>query len=123
MSQPAQSRPASERLIDWVVRSSRLLRIALAALFAVALTLVLTPLVDRVYLQYFFDASTRIIPALISTIAGLIFYGVGWRLIVGYVGEQPAARPAILWYVSIGTALCAIVVVLLVIGAITGTME
>ncbi len=123
MSQPAQTRPAAERLIERIVRLSRLMRTVLAVLFALALTLALTPLIDRIYLAYFFDLNTRVIPALISTAAGLIFYGVGWRLIIGYVGEQPTARPAILWYVSIGAAACVIVVVLLVIGAITGTME
>ncbi len=87
------------------------------------MTLALTPLIDRIYLQYFFDFNTRVIPALISTAAGLLFYGVGWRLIIGYAGEQPSARPAILWYVSIGAAACVIVAVLVIIGAITGTME
>ncbi len=123
MSQPAQSSPVTERLIAWIVHQSRLLRIALAALFALALTLLLTPLIDYFYLEHFFTADTRMIPALISTAAGLVFYGVGWRLIIGYAGEQPTARPAVLWYVSIGVAACVVVVALLVIGAITGTME
>ncbi len=123
MSQPAQSRPASERLIERIVHLSRLTRILLAAVFALALTLAITPLVDQHLPAIFFDSSTRVIPALISTAAGLVFYGVGWRLIIGYAGEAAAARPAILWYISIGAAACVVVVVLLVIGAITGTME
>ena len=123
MSQSAQSSPAAERLIAWVIHRSRLTRIALAALFALAVTLLLTPLIDHFYLEYFFNADTRMIPALISTAAGLVFYGVGWRLIIGYAGEQPPARPAIWWYVGIGAVACVVVVALLVIGAITGTME
>ncbi len=123
MSQPAQSPPAAQRLIERVVHLSRLTRIVLAAVFALAVTLTLTPLIDRIYLEYFYDFNTRVIPAVLSTAAGLVFYGLGWRLIVGFAGEEPPARPAVLWYVSIGAAACAVVIVLLILGAITGTME
>jgi hypothetical protein len=119
--QPTHPRPAAERLIERVITLPRITRIAMAALFALAVTLVLMPLVYQIFQQDFFSIS--MVPPLISTGVGLVFYGIGWQLIVGYVGETPPPRAAILWYVSVGAAACVIVLLLLFIGAATGTME
>jgi hypothetical protein len=97
----------------------RLSRIALAALFALAVTLVVFPLVDSIYLQTFFDERTRMIPALVSAGVGAVMYAIGWRLLVGYVGETPTARPAIVWYVGVGMAALIAVALLLLYGAFT----
>ncbi len=92
-------------------------------MFALAVTLAITPIVDGVYLANFYSVDTRIVPSLISTALGIGFYVVGWRLIIGYAGETPAPRRAVLWYFCIGAAACAVVAVLVVIGAISGTLE
>ncbi|MFN8448430.1 MAG: hypothetical protein U0521_07525 [Anaerolineae bacterium] len=113
----------SERVVERVIHLPRVTRIALAALFALALTLMITPLVDNFYMDHFFDPATRGLPAMISTALGLVFYVVGWRQIIGYAGEQPSARAAVFWYVAIGVSACALVVILVIFGAITGTME
>lgn len=118
---PPDSR--ASRLVNWIVDLPRLTRIVLAALFALAITLVVTPVVDGVYMNNFFETNTRMAPALVSTALGLVYYGVGWRLIVGYVGEKPTARPAVLWYFGIGLIACLIALVLVVIGAVTGSVE
>jgi amino acid transporter len=115
--------PASARIVERIVHLRRVTRIGLAALFALALTLALTPIVDRLYIDNFFNPATRGLPAMISTALGLVFYVVGWRLIIGYVGETPPARRAIFWYAALGAAACAFVILLVIIGAITGTME
>lgn len=115
--------PASARLIEWIVGLPRLTRIALAALFALAVTLAVTPLIDGIYLDRFYSADTRMIPAIISTTLGLLYYFLGWRLIVGFVGETPPPRRTILWYVCGGVLACGVVALLLVVGAISGTME
>lgn len=125
-SSPAHSSPAqtrSARLIQWMIHLPRLTRIVLAAVFALAVTLALTPIVDRIYLESFYNPDTRIIPALITTVAGLAFYVFGWRTIIGYVGETPPARREVFWYFIVGTVACLIVIVLTVFGAIFGSLE
>lgn len=113
----------SERTIARLVHLPRVTRIALAAVFALALTLAITPIVDRVYMDNFYDPTTRGVPAMISTALGLVFYVVGWRVIIGYVGETPPARRSVFWYAAIGVASCILVILLVIIGAISGTME
>ena len=97
------------RLVVLIVRWPRLVRILVVALFALAVTLALSPLVDYIYDRYFFSMETRIVPALVTSGFGLLMYLLGWWLLVGTVGERPAARIALLWY--IGTGLVAVVVV------------
>jgi hypothetical protein len=118
---PPQTRTA--RLIDWAIHLPRLTRIVLAGVFALAVTLAITPIVDRIYLDYFYNPDTRLVPALISTVIGLVYYVFGWRTIIGYVGETPPARREVFWYVIIGTVACVIVIVLTVFGAIFGSIE
>jgi hypothetical protein len=113
----------STRLIQWVIHLPRLTRIVLSAVFALAVTLAITPIVDRIYLDNFYSPDTRIIPALITTIIGLAYYVFGWRTIIGYVGETPPARREVFWYFIVGTVACLIVIVLTVFGAIFGSLE
>src|SRR5579871_1753599 len=102
-AQPPQ--PFSLRLVNRVIGLPRFTRIILAILFALALTLALTPIIDGVYMNSFYDDSTRMAPALVSTLFGIAFYFFGWRLIIGFAGEQPQARPIIFFYVVIGVLL------------------
>jgi amino acid transporter len=113
----------STRLIDRVIHLPRLARILMAAAFALAVTLTVTPIIDEAYLSLFYDTETRMSPAIISTVLGVAYYLLGWRLIIGYAGETPAPRRSILWYFGIGAAACAVVVVLVIIGAVSGTLE
>ena len=107
--------------LQWIVRLPRWARIALAALFALAVTLVVTPIVDFIYLTRFYDPTTLMVPALISVTLGVVFYFIGWRLMIGYAGETPAARPALLWYFGAGLLICVFALVLVVNGAFIGT--
>ncbi len=120
-AQPPQ--PLSLRLVNWVLRLPRFSRIVLAVLFALAVTLAATPIVDGIYLNSFFNESTRVAPSLVSTTFGIVFYFVGWRLIVGYAGEEPPPRPAVFFYVVGGVLLVLIVLILVVFGAITGSIQ
>ncbi len=115
--------PESVRLTERILRLPRLTRIVLAAVFALALTLAVTPIIDGIYLSRWYDPSTSELPSLISTVLGVIFYVVGWRLIIGFAGETPATRTATFWYIVIGALACILVIFLVVIGAISGTME
>ncbi|HVU09981.1 MAG TPA: hypothetical protein VHD90_01835 [Phototrophicaceae bacterium] len=126
MKKAAQSsppQPFSLRVVNRVLRLPRLSRIILAVLFALAVTLAVTPIIDGIYLNSFFDESTRVAPSLVSTALGIVFYFIGWRLIVGYAGEEPSARPAVFFYVIGGILLVILVVVLVVFGAITGSIQ
>jgi hypothetical protein len=113
----------STSLIQWVIHLPRLTRIVLSAVFALAVTLAITPIVDRIYLDNFYSPDTRIVPALITTVVGLAFYVFGWRTIIGYVGETPPARREVFWYCVVGVVACLIVILLTVFGAIFGSME
>ena len=108
--------------IERIIRLPRLTRIIMAAVFALALTLVITPIVDGIYLSNFYDPGTREAPALISTALGVVFYLLGWRLIIGFAGDVPPANRAVLWYLGVGVLACVLVVGLVVFGAISGTM-
>jgi hypothetical protein len=94
----------------------RLVRILLVGLFALAVTLALSPLVDLIYDHYFFSTQTVIVPALVTATIGLITYMLGWWLMVGTVGEQPEARAAMVWYFGIGVLAVVIVVYLILTG-------
>jgi hypothetical protein len=94
----------------------RLARIGLVALFALAITLALSPLIDVIYDRYFFSTQTLIAPALVTTACGLIMYLLGWWLMVGTVGEKPPVRPALVLYFGIGLLAVVVVTYLLITG-------
>jgi hypothetical protein len=104
------------RLVAAILSVPRLLRMFLVGLFALAVTLSLSPLVDLIYTQYFFSMNTVIVPSLVSAGFGLIMYVLGWWLIVGTVGDQPIARIALLWYCGTGLLALVVVIVLIVRG-------
>lgn len=97
--------------VRWVLNRSRLTRVLMVSLFGLATTLAVFPIVDYVYLEHFFNEGTVILPSLVSVGAGIIMYILGWRLIVGTIGEDRPVRPAVFWYTVVG-----ILAILLVIG-------
>lgn len=102
-----------QRVAMRILSLPRLVRVLLVALFALCVTLALSPMIDYIYTEYFFSFETRIVPALVSAAAGLVIYVLGWWLMVGTLGDRPIARTALLWYC--GTGLLAIVVVLVLL--------
>ena len=110
---------AASRLVwfgDRLSQLPRLVRILLVGLFALAVTLALSPLVDLIYDRYFFSAQTVIIPALVTATFGLLTYMLGWWLLVGTVGERPEARAVTVWYFGIGVLAVVVVVYLILTG-------
>lgn len=93
----------------------------LVTVLTLAVTLVVLPLVDDIYLLYFFSDATRILPSLVSLGIGIIFYLFGWWLIVGAIGDIPPVRPAILWYLGAGLVALALVLLMVVFGLTTAT--
>lgn len=114
----ASRNSAIERLVTRLGRLPRLARIGFAVLFAVATTLLLTPLIDGIYVQNFFDFNTRMVPSIVSTAIGIIVYFVGWVVLVGYAGETMRARRAVFWYFFYGTLVIVAILLLLITGAL-----
>ena len=108
------------RLVERLVSLPRWARIGLAAVFALLLTLLLMPVIDSIYMEYFYSPDTRDVAAYVASAFGVVMYVTGWRLIVGFTGESPKVSPAVLWYVSLGAAASLIALALFVFGAVTG---
>lgn len=97
-----RAQPLLLQLIEYVLAWPRLVRIVLIAVFALAVTLALSPLVDYIYSENFFAVETVIVPSLVSAAFGLVMYMAGWWLMVGTVGEKPDARLATIIYLGLG---------------------
>ena len=102
--------------MGWVVELPRLARIALCALFGLMLTGLLSPLVDTLYLNNFYSPETAMLPALVSTAAGFIVYGIGWRVFVGYAGERPHFTRSLLIYLAFGVFVTVFALTLFIFG-------
>lgn len=94
-------------IVSWVLSLYRVLRILLAGLFSLMMTLVtglMFYLIDeRFLISIDGDITTEmIIPVVVAMIVGFIMYLVGWWLIVGFRGEQVTVRKGVLWYLGIG---------------------
>jgi hypothetical protein len=124
-SQPAY-RPVSKVLpvhghfVRRVLSLPRIARIGIVALFALAVTLTISPIIDMIYLRYLYTPETVLVPALVATGFGLVMYFVGWQLIIGTLDETPPARMVVLWYVGIGTLAILVIVLWLITGVASG---
>ncbi|MBL8134347.1 MAG: hypothetical protein JNL42_20970 [Anaerolineae bacterium] len=103
-----------------ILSLKRYQRIGLVMVYSIGLTLLLMPLVDNVYLSYFFSSQTVLVPALLSAGAGIFMYAIGWRLMVGYVGDLPPERTSVVIYVLTGTVILLMVITLVIIGSVVG---
>ncbi|MCL4249138.1 MAG: hypothetical protein KJ065_13405 [Anaerolineae bacterium] len=113
---PEMEPPPAPTLEERTIALPRLVRMLIAGVFALAAALLVTPVVDNIYLENFFSMDTRTVPALVSAALGMVVYVVGWRLIVGVVGSPPPARPAVRYYLIFGVALILFVIVLIAFG-------
>jgi hypothetical protein len=82
------TKSAATRLTERLVSLPRLARIAIVVLVALLTTLLITPIVDGVYMSSFFDFNTRMAPALVSSAIGIGMFAVGWVIFVGYAGVE-----------------------------------
>ncbi len=90
-----------QAIVQWVVSLPRIVRILGVALGALSLTAVLFPLVDNVYIQLIYNPSTIMLPSFVSVGGGLLLYVLGWRWLVGTVGEEITPNQTILWYLVV----------------------
>jgi hypothetical protein len=125
MARPIAGRtmpPVLANIAERVLRWPRALRVVIAALFALVTTLLLTPVIDLIYVDNFYNSSTVILPAFVACGIGMVVYLVGWRLIIGTVGETPVVRPATLLYLVGGVLGLALVVILVVYGLLSASV-
>ncbi len=101
---------------QWALSLPRVGRVLLVTVFGIVTTLALMPIVDSVYLTYFMALGLPVLPALISTGFGMSMYIMGWRLIVGTVGERPIPQRATAVYFWIGILMCLTVLALIAYG-------
>jgi hypothetical protein len=120
MKTPSKPRPSTwyEGIARPVLLLNRLARIAVVTLGTLILAMVVMPLVDLIYLTYFYDPATTAVPAWIIAITAVIWYGAGWILIVGSSGRPPAPRPATAVYLLAAGAMLIVMLILVVSGAV-----
>lgn len=109
-------RPLWVEITQWFLRLPRLLRIIGVAVIALAVVLSVSPLVDYIYLMYFFTEETIVLPSLVTAAIGILTYILGWWLLVGTVGELRPARRLVLVYLVIGFLALCLVLALTVTG-------
>jgi len=106
------------KILDW----PRLLRIVIICIFAIAVTAVLFPLVDFIYMENFFNEQTVIIPSFVSSGVGIIVFGIGWWLLVGIRGERRPERTAVFFYMLFGVLVIVFVFILIINGYYVATL-
>jgi hypothetical protein len=101
--------PPIDRLANWLARRSRFVRLAIAALIAVGLTGVTALLLygflialpqGSLNLGQTQPSDFLIIVMILVVVAGVVFYWIGWRVLIGFdFGDRPLVpgRPAALW--------------------------
>lgn len=109
---------ALANLASRFIQRPRLLRIIWVALIALSWVLLIFPLVDLVYFNYFFDVETRAVPAYVTAGIGLLIYLLGWYWLVGTVGlrDRMQARPVAGLYLLLGLLVFVVDVCLVIYG-------
>lgn len=90
------------KIATTVLNLPRITRILIAGVYALATVLAITPIVDEIYLANFFTEDTTWLPAMITASIGLFVYMIGWRIIVGTVGETILPSNSVTWYLIAG---------------------
>ncbi len=119
---PVERVPYVTYLIRKILGWPRLLRIIIICVFALAVTAVVFPLVDFVYMENFFNEQTVILPSFVSSGLGIITFGVGWWLLVGVRGEKRPERTAVFFYMLFGLLVIAFVFILIINGYHVATL-
>ncbi|MBE2184085.1 MAG: hypothetical protein IAE89_11710 [Anaerolineae bacterium] len=114
---------AVQRAVNRIIRLPRLARIMLVSLFTLATALLLQPIIDGIYLNYFFPWESTIItdfqrqiPSLITAGMAMLMFVAGWWLLIGFTGAMPQARAAALIYFVAGVVIVFLAIMQLVSG-------
>lgn len=86
------------RIAHTILNLPRMVRFLMVMIFALAYVLLFFPIVDHLYVEFFFDPATLIAPSLVSMLIGGAVYVIGWRLIVNPpIKPPPAPMPIIIY--------------------------
>lgn len=99
------------QVAEYLVNLPRITRIQIAAVSAVLVTLATSPFIDDIYLRYFFQSDTVVVPSLIAGVSGFSMYALGWFSVVGIAGEKPESSVWTRLYVVVSLFSLAAVVV------------
>ena len=88
-----------------VLTMPRVIRMIIAIIPALAAVFLVQPVVDTLYLRFFFTTETRMIPALILAAVAVAMYFAGWVFVVGIPGEEPKITRGLIWYLSLSAAI------------------
>ncbi len=97
--------PESRNDVEIILGLPRLARIILVIIPTFAAVVVLQPLIDTIYLRYFFSMETRDAAALVTAAVALVVFLIGWLLVVGNAGETPPVRRSVRVYLYLAIAL------------------
>jgi hypothetical protein len=87
--------------IDRLLRLPRPVRVLLAALPAVAVALLVQPVIDSIYLRFFFDEATLAAPAWLIALLATVMYFAGWVFLVGTPGSPPVQSRGLTLYLIV----------------------
>jgi hypothetical protein len=90
--------------IDRLLRLPRPVRVLLAALPAVAVALLVQPVIDSIYLRFFFDEATLAAPAWLIALLATLMYFAGWVFLVGMPGSPPLRSRGLTLYLIVTAA-------------------
>lgn len=113
--------PSSATFWEQITQINRLWRLLLVAMIAIITTLAVSPLIDAIYLQFFFTPETRIVPSLIAMGVGTVMYILGWFYLVGSAGQTMYVTRGLKWYIY-ASFLMVIIVVLWMIGLLLASL-
>lgn len=99
---------------------SRFTRIILIWLFTIGVVLAVFPLVDAIYIRYFFQRETIVLPSYVSAIiVGGGMYLWGWRVLLSESNNtEKGVKWGLLVYLSISLFACLMSIVLIAHGFI-----
>jgi hypothetical protein len=115
---PAETRMPERNptLVEQALDLSRGWRIFMVAVFAISFVLLITPVVDNLYVTYMFAMETRVLPSIISVVFGIAIYALGWRLLIGPIDETPKPYAITRWYILGGLTCIGLALILMMIG-------
>lgn len=105
-----------QNLTQRLVQLPRVIRLVISVFFAAMVTLAVSPLVDHIYLRFFFTEETVMIPALVTVAIASATYIWSWWVFIGTVNSVPSASNYILLYFGVGVVATIIVIALLIQG-------
>jgi hypothetical protein len=110
---PPQLAPV--HFVDRLLLLPRSSRILVAVIPALTLAFILSPLVDEIYLRFFYSPQTAELPSWITAATAVLMYFAGWYYLVDHPGDDPTSRRETRWYVLVSIGIVTLAVVWFVV--------